>query len=107
MATYFKKPSIEKAEQSFIMDRVLEQKKKELSPEDFKTYANLTTQQELLEEAARRNLLAIPDPKLHQQISFIKSGIRILGYFLLPFSLLIGAGILILSEIVGIYEELV
>jgi hypothetical protein len=48
MATYFKKPSIEKAEQSVIMDRVLEQKKKELSPEDFKTYANFTTQQELL-----------------------------------------------------------
>jgi hypothetical protein len=89
------------------MDRVLEQKKKELSPEDFKTYTNFTTQQELLEEAARRNLLAIPDPKLHQTISFIKSGIRILGYFLLPFNLLIGAGVLILSEIVGIYEELV
>lgn len=107
MATYFKKPSIERAEQSVIMDRVLEQKKKELSPKDFKTYANFTTQQELLEEAARRNLLAIPDPKLHQTISFIKSGIRILGYFLLPFNLLIGAGVLILSEIVGIYEELV
>jgi hypothetical protein len=95
MATYFKKPSIERAEQSVIMDRVLEQKKKELSPEDFKTYTNFTTQQELLEEAARRNLLAIPDPKLHQTISFIKSGIRILGYFLLPFNLLIGAGVLI------------
>ena len=107
MATYFKKPSIEKAEQSVIMDRVLEQKKKELSSEDYNRYANFTTQQELLEEAARRNLLAIPDPKLHQQISFIKSGIRILGYFLLPFSLLLGAGVLILSEIVGIYEELV
>jgi hypothetical protein len=89
------------------MDRVLEQKKKELSPKDFKTYTNFTTQQELLEEAARRNLLAIPDPKKHQTISFIKSGIRILGYFLLPFNLLIGAGVLILSEIVGIYEELV
>ena len=107
MATYFKKPSIEKAEQSVIMDRVLEQKKKELSPEDYNKYVKYTTQQELLEEAARRNLLAIPDPKLHQQISFIKSGIRILGYFLLPFNLLLGAGVLILSEIVGIYEELV
>lgn len=107
MATYFKKPSIEKAEQSVIMDRVLEQKKKELSPEEYNKYANFTTQQELLEEAARRNLLAIPDPKLHQQISFIKSGIRILGYFLLPFNLVLGAGVLILSEIVGIYEELV
>ena len=107
MATYFKKPSIEKAEQSVIMDRVLEQKKKELSPKDYNKYVNYTTQQELLEEAARRNLLAIPDPKKHQQISFIKSGIRILGYFLLPFNLLLAAGVLILSEIVGIYEELV
>jgi hypothetical protein len=107
MATYTRKPSIEKAEQSVIMDRVLEQKKKELSSEDYTRYANYTTQQELLEEAARRNLLAIPDPKKHQQISFIKSGIRILGYFLLPFNLLLAAGVLILSEIVGIYEELV
>ncbi len=60
MATYFKKPSIEKAEQSVIMDRVLEQKKKELSPEEYNKYANFTTQQELLEEAARRNLLVSP-----------------------------------------------
>ena len=107
MATYFKKPSIERAEQSVIMDRVLEQKKKELSPEDFKTYANYTTQQELLEEAARRNLLSIPDPKKHQIISFIKSGIRILGYIFLPFSLEIATILLILSEVVGIIEELV
>jgi hypothetical protein len=49
----------------------------------------------------------IPDPKLHQKISFIKSGIRIVGYFLLPFSLDIAAGVLILSEIIGIIEELV
>lgn len=54
-----------------------------------------------------KNLDKIPDPKKHQLISFIKSGIRIFGYFLLPFNLLFGAGVLILSEIVGIYEELV
>ena len=54
-----------------------------------------------------KNLEKLPDPKKHQTISFIKSGIRILGYFLLPFNILIGAGVLILSEIVGIYEELV
>ena len=59
------------------------------------------------EEATKRDLFTTPDPKKHQTISFIKSGIRILGYFLLPFNLLIGAGVLILSEIVGIYEELV
>lgn len=107
MATYTKRPSIEKAEQSVIMDRVLEQKKKELSPEEYTKYINYTSQQELLEEAARRNLLAIPDPKKHQTISFIKSGIRILGYMLVPVSLIAAAFVLIFSEIVGIYEELV
>lgn len=49
----------------------------------------------------------IPDPKLHQQMSFIKSGIRILGYAALWWSIDIAATLLILSEVVGIGEELV
>ena len=49
----------------------------------------------------------IPDPKLHQKISFIKSGIRIFGYATLLVSLPIAVILLILSEIIGIYEELV
>jgi len=49
----------------------------------------------------------LPDPKLHQQISFIKSGIRILGYACIPFSLFWATAFLILSEVVGIIEELV
>lgn len=49
----------------------------------------------------------IPDPKLHQLLSFIKSGIRILGYILLPISILSAALVLILSEVIGIIEELV
>ena len=49
----------------------------------------------------------IPDPRLHQQISFIKSGIRILGYAALWWSIDIAATLLILSEVVGVYEELV
>ena len=48
-----------------------------------------------------------PDAKKHQIVSFIKSGIRILGYILIPFSLPWAAGILVLSEVVGIIEELV
>ena len=48
-----------------------------------------------------------PDAKKHQIISFIKSGIRIVGYVLIPFSLFWAAGVLIFSEIIGIYEELV
>ena len=48
-----------------------------------------------------------PDAKKHQLISFIKSGIRIAGYGLLFYSVPIAAGVLILSEIIGIIEELV
>ena len=48
-----------------------------------------------------------PDAKKHQIVSFIKSGIRILGYILIPFSLPWAAGILVVSELVGIIEELV
>ena len=48
-----------------------------------------------------------PDAKKHQIISFIKSGIRILGYGLLLYSVPIAAGVLIFSEIIGIIEELV
>lgn len=48
----------------------------------------------------------IPDPKLHQIISFIKSGIRILGYIFLWYNLDTAAILLILSEVVGILEEL-
>jgi len=48
-----------------------------------------------------------PDAKKHQIVSFIKSGIRILGYVFIPFNLVVAAILLILSEIVGIIEELV
>jgi hypothetical protein len=48
-----------------------------------------------------------PDPKMHQALSFTKSAIRILGYAALPFNLALATIILILSEAVGIIEELV
>ena len=48
-----------------------------------------------------------PDPKLHQLMSFIKSAIRIVGYILIPISLISAALVLILSEVIGIIEELV
>tara|TARA_R110000822_G_scaffold85011_1_gene199351 strand:- start:82 stop:249 length:168 start_codon:yes stop_codon:yes gene_type:complete len=54
-----------------------------------------------------KNLDKLPDPKLHQQISFVKSGIRIAGYACIPFNLLWATIFLILSEVVGIIEELV
>ena len=49
----------------------------------------------------------LPDARRHQQISFIKSGIRILGYGALWWDLDIAVTLLILSEIVGIGEEMV
>ena len=48
-----------------------------------------------------------PDAKLHQVTSFIKSGIRIIGYCFIPYNLVIAAIMLVLSEVVGIIEELV
>ena len=49
----------------------------------------------------------LPDAKKHQIISFIKSGIRILGYGLLIVNVPIAVGVLIFSEVIGIIEELV
>ena len=58
-------------------------------------------------ERDRLNLENMPDQKKHQIISFIKSGVRILGYGLLLYSVPIAVGVLILSEAIGIIEELV
>tara|TARA_Y100000034_G_C6676453_1_gene297205 strand:+ start:92 stop:241 length:150 start_codon:yes stop_codon:yes gene_type:complete len=49
----------------------------------------------------------MPDQKWHQIISFIKSGIRIIGYIFIPFDLVTAAIILVISEVIGIVEELV
>ena len=48
-----------------------------------------------------------PDAYKHQIISFIKSGIRILGYSLLIVNVPIAVTTLIFSEVIGIIEELV
>lgn len=49
----------------------------------------------------------MPNQKWHQIISFIKSGIRIFGYILIPFDLIIATSVLVFSEIIGVVEELV
>ena len=54
-----------------------------------------------------KNLDKLPDPKLHQIISFVKSGVRILGYVFIPFDLGAAVALLVVSEAVGIIEELV
>ena len=54
-----------------------------------------------------KNITQMPDQKWHRIVSFIKSGIRILGYCFIPFNLVTAVILLIASEIVGIFEELV
>ena len=54
-----------------------------------------------------KNLEKLPDPKLHQIVSFVKSGVRILGYIAIPFNIGVAVTLLIVSEAVGIVEELV
>jgi len=48
-----------------------------------------------------------PNAKSHQQISFIKSALRIIGYGLLIVSIPVAIFVLIISEVIGIVEELV
>jgi len=54
-----------------------------------------------------KNVNQMPDQKWHRIVSFIKSGIRILGYCFIPFNLITATILLIVSEGVGILEELV
>lgn len=58
-------------------------------------------------EKERKNLAKMPDQQKHQIISFIKSGVRILGYCFIPFNLITATIILVLSEVIGILEEMV
>tara|TARA_B100001093_G_scaffold505325_1_gene562510 strand:- start:1354 stop:1716 length:363 start_codon:yes stop_codon:yes gene_type:complete len=52
-------------------------------------------------------LQQLPNAKKHQVISFIKSGIRILGYVFILFNFPVAVVLLVLSEGIGILEELV
>jgi len=59
------------------------------------------------EQVEIKTATSYPDPVWHQYVSFIKSGVRIAGYVILPFDIIIAAGILVVSEVLGIVEELV
>tara|TARA_Y100001972_G_scaffold122333_1_gene167748 strand:+ start:733 stop:993 length:261 start_codon:yes stop_codon:yes gene_type:complete len=58
-------------------------------------------------QSIEHTLGLMPDQKWHRRISFIKSGIRIIGYGFIPFNLVTATVLLIISEVVGIIEELV
>ena len=54
-----------------------------------------------------KSLASYPDAKKHQIVSFIKSALRLVGYGLLLVDLNLAVGTLVLSELLGIVEELV
>ena len=54
-----------------------------------------------------KHIEQMPDQKWHRRISFLKSGIRIVGYVFIPFNLITATILLVISEVVGIFEELV
>jgi hypothetical protein len=55
-----------------------------------------------------KNQIGHPDPLKHKYVSFVKSGLRILGFGFLIFGGFWMAGLLlILAEILGIVEEMV
>ena len=86
---------------------------KEVEKELYDVESRRMTEEHYLANRRHQNKLTpnepvnYPDARKHQVVSFIKSGIRILGYCFIPFSLVVSAILLILSEIVGIIEELV
>jgi hypothetical protein len=49
-----------------------------------------------------------PDPRLHQLVSFAKSGLRIVaGLAFITGALVVGGILIIVAEVLGIVEELV
>lgn len=55
----------------------------------------------------REELKDMPNQYWHRIISFVKSGVRLIGYAFIPFDLMVATMILIISEVIGIVEELV
>ena len=55
-----------------------------------------------------KEMMNVPDPLWHRNISFVKSGFRIVAGLFLINSSLLGCGVfLILAEVLGILEEMV
>lgn len=48
-----------------------------------------------------------PDPRKHKHISFSKSAIRIAGFCVLPWNVMLAAILLLIAEGLGVYEEMV
>jgi len=62
---------------------------------------------EYLTKEQDKDLDKMPNQKWHQIVSFIKSGVRIIGYCFIPFNLIVATVLLVVSEVIGIIEEMV
>lgn len=85
------------------MQQVMRDRKKKTLNEEI--------ERELFDVSQRQSaqkLKDIPNPKLHQQVSFVKSGVRIIAY-ILGFVGMYQVGFLglLLAELIGVYEEMV
>ena len=51
--------------------------------------------------------ISSPNDQKHRNTSFVKSFVRIVGYILIPYYLPLTISILVISELIGVIEELV
>ena len=91
------------------MQRVMANRKKtiaEVEQELYEVRQRQTINQ--VKNTSPTKLDQLPDPKKHQHVSFVKSGVRIVAC-LLGFAGMYQVGFLglFLAELIGIYEELV
>jgi hypothetical protein len=89
------------------MQQVMANRKKTIAEVEQELY-EVRQRQTLNKPKNIPNPVKHPDPKLHQQVSFVKSGVRIAAC-LLGFAGMYEIGFLglFLAELIGVYEELV
>ena len=88
------------SEQNINWDKIDWSKYGEWRTRNYKLWAEGLKKQETMSQKH-------PDARMHQIVSFVKSGIRILGYCLIPVNLIAATLVLVVSEAVGIFEEMV
>jgi len=62
---------------------------------------------EFNKEIVKPNVKYMIKQRLGGYISFVKTGVRIIGYGIIPFNLTIACCVLILSEVIGIIQKMV
>jgi len=81
--------------------------KKQLDDLDDIEYVSKNIMNGLTIPPSDKDIDKMPNQKWHQIVSFIKSGVRIVGYILIPYDLVVAASVLVFSEVIGIIEEMV